>query len=341
MPAIALVVAAVLSGCDGPASPAPEARATPASLQEDCGAECCPKAVKEDSCCPKPETAKTVAEASCCPDPEAAKTVAEASCCPEPQTAKAVAEASCCEVPGEAAETTGVVASTGTLDTMVASISTTGKTGTAAASASAASPVPGVPPARVSPFMAADQRSQPFFLDFAMTRQDGTAMDLKDLIGKPFAVSFIFTSCSDPNMCPMITVQMANLQREVEKAGVGEDVRLALISYDPQRDTPEKLLRYGRDRGIRFDRKPEAMLLRPSVDQFRELISELAIAISPTADGSITHAIELLVVDHKGRYVRDYQAGAWDNAAVAADLKRLVEEQKAEAASKPLAKNVP
>lgn len=163
-----------------------------------------------------------------------------------------------------------------------------------------------------------------FDLDYDMTDQDGRAMNLGDLAGVPIAMSFIFTRCPTPQMCPLITVTMANLQRDLEEAGLSEKVRLALITYDPVYDTPARLKAYGADRGLRFT---NAVMLRPGVEQFRQLLHEFQIGVDYRTDGSIGHFIELLLIDHRGRYVRDYQGQVWDNAVVLNDLKRLVAEQ--------------
>lgn len=193
-------------------------------------------------------------------------------------------------------------------------------------------------PARVSEWTEPAER-EAFDLDFTLTDQDGNVVKLADLRGKPFAVTFMFTTCTDPDMCPMIVVHTAKLQREVAAAGLGDDVRLLLISYDPMRDTPERLHKYGSDRGIRFNTQPQTLMLRPDKDQYRRLITEFAIDVRPSSDGSFAHRRELLLVDHEGRFVRDYQAYLWDNKAVVADFKKLLEEKQAAATAASASKS--
>ncbi len=166
-----------------------------------------------------------------------------------------------------------------------------------------------------------------FDLDFEMTNQDGTTVSLKNWLGSPAAVSFIYTRCPDPKMCPLITARMAGLQQDLATAGLSDQVKLALISYDPVFDTPGRLKQYGEDRGMKFS--ANAMALQPNPDRFRELLHEFQIGVNYQADGSIGHFIELLLIDHQGRFVRDYQGQVWDNATVMADIQKLVEEQAA------------
>ena len=164
---------------------------------------------------------------------------------------------------------------------------------------------------------------QAFDLDYKMTDQDGNSLSLEDLKGKPIAMSFIFTRCPNPQMCPLIVTAMARLQNDLEQAGLADQVWLTLLSYDPVFDTPARLKRYGADRGLRFT---NAKMLRPDPNQFRELLHEFQIGVDYNADGSIGHFIELLVIDHKGRFVRDYQGDIWSNQRVLDDLKKLVAE---------------
>jgi protein SCO1/2 len=73
---------------------------------------------------------------------------------------------------------------------------------------------------------------------FALTDQDGRTFGTEDLHGKVWVADFVFTSC--PDVCPVLTSQMANLARRVD----GEDVRFVSITVDPATDTPDKLREY-------------------------------------------------------------------------------------------------
>lgn len=180
--------------------------------------------------------------------------------------------------------------------------------------------------ARSSPFLAPSDRESPFDLDFAATDQDGNSLKLADLIGKPIVMSFIFTRCGNPKMCPAITLQMANLQRSLDEAKLADDVRVVLLSYDPVYDTPDRLKKYAATRGFRFTHGD--VILQPSVDDYRDLIGELAIAVAPLPDGSFNHAMELLIIDAQGRYVRDYQGDLWGNEPIVEDVQKLVAEMQ-------------
>lgn len=77
--------------------------------------------------------------------------------------------------------------------------------------------------------------------DYIFSDQDGKAFELKEFAGKPFIVSFIYTSC--PHICPTI---LGSLSNAVKKTGrLGTDFNILTIGFDDVNDAPEKLKAYG------------------------------------------------------------------------------------------------
>ncbi|HBO83919.1 MAG TPA: hypothetical protein DD641_02855 [Deltaproteobacteria bacterium] len=71
--------------------------------------------------------------------------------------------------------------------------------------------------------------------------QDRKEFELKEFFGKPFVVSFIYTSC--PHICPAIT---GNLALAVKGAGsISKDFNVLTIGFDDVNDTPERMKAYG------------------------------------------------------------------------------------------------
>lgn len=195
------------------------------------------------------------------------------------------------------------------------------------AQADGAAPAPAAPSdgsARVGEWIEPNQRVA-FDLDYGATDHDGKSMKLADLLGKPTAMSFIFTNCPNPNMCPLIASVMADLEKKVTDADLADQVHLVMLSYDPVRDTPEALKAYGQQRGVKFTC---VKMLRPDRESFSQLLREFQITVGYSGSGEINHAMELLLIDSEGRFVRDYQGGVWDNTAVLADLRRLLDERQ-------------
>jgi protein SCO1/2 len=72
---------------------------------------------------------------------------------------------------------------------------------------------------------------------FELIDQDSQRFGSEELRGKVSIVGFAFTSCT--TICPMLTSQMANLQRRL--APLGDRVHFITITVDPEVDTPERL----------------------------------------------------------------------------------------------------
>jgi protein SCO1/2 len=87
--------------------------------------------------------------------------------------------------------------------------------------------------------------------DVELVRDDGKQVRLSRELddGRPVVLSFIFTSCT--TVCPVISSNLAQLQR---KLGPARDrVHLMSISIDPEFDTPDRLRQYSK----RFGAGPE------------------------------------------------------------------------------------
>lgn len=82
--------------------------------------------------------------------------------------------------------------------------------------------------------------------DFTLTNQDGKKVSIKDFRGKALAITFIYSECPLPEYCILMSKHFSDLANEIAGNDELKDkVRLLSISFDPKRDTPEKLKQYG------------------------------------------------------------------------------------------------
>lgn len=68
----------------------------------------------------------------------------------------------------------------------------------------------------------------------------GATTTLDAFKGKPFALTFIYTSCA--GTCPLTTKKLQRLDAELVKRG--RPLELVVVSLDPAHDTPEALRQY-------------------------------------------------------------------------------------------------
>ena len=161
--------------------------------------------------------------------------------------------------------------------------------------------------------------SIPLFQD-----QEGRPVTFDDLRGAPVALSFIYTRCENERKCPLVARTMAALQAELELANVVPRPRLALITYDPEYDTPKHLKEFGEAHGLRLT--DTVMLLRPEPDRKQRLFEEFNVRVNFNDRGVNLHGVQLILLDKQGRFARAHPTLIWDNDAVLADLKQLARE---------------
>lgn len=83
---------------------------------------------------------------------------------------------------------------------------------------------------------------------YTLTDPQGQPLGSDDLRGKVVLYDFVYTSCE--TVCPAMTAQMMQVQQRLEdERWLGEDVVLVTITFDPERDTPERLLAESRKFG--------------------------------------------------------------------------------------------
>ncbi len=142
---------------------------------------------------------------------------------------------------------------------------------------------------------------------FQLTDQDDQPFGSRDLAGRVWVASFIFTRCD--TACPSITRQMARIQgraRNLEPA-----LHLVSFSVDPEHDTPARLAAYAR-----AHRASPRMwtFLTGSNDAVRDTVQKgLRVSMSqqegdPSPAG-ISHGTHLVLVDGAGRIRGYYDPG--------------------------------
>jgi cytochrome c peroxidase len=168
--------------------------------------------------------------------------------------------------------------------------------------------------------------------DHPLLRSDGQRTTLYALTGDRVAiVAFIYTSCAEATGCPVSTGVLHQLDREIAgDATLARRVRLVTISFDPERDTPQRL---ARERELHEPRTDWAFAtardeaeLAPLLDDFGQPVARLRFA-----DGSWTglyrHVLKLFLID-AGHQVRNvYSTGFLHPALILNDVRTVLLER--------------
>ncbi|ACE91171.1 putative oxidoreductase protein [Rhizobium etli CIAT 652] len=136
----------------------------------------------------------------------------------------------------------------------------------------------------------------------AFTLQDsgGRVVSLADLRGKVVVLNFIYTSC--PDVCPLHTERIAQIQTMVNQTPMKAMVAFVTITTDPKRDTPQVLSDYGSAHGV--DTVNWTLLTAGSEqpeDSTRRIAEAYGLKFVAEDDGMQMHGIVTHVIDQDGR----------------------------------------
>jgi cytochrome oxidase Cu insertion factor (SCO1/SenC/PrrC family) len=174
----------------------------------------------------------------------------------------------------------------------------------------------------VTPWLLPNLRIKKAKLDYSVTNQAGTNLEFSSLNDRPMAITFLYTRCTNKNKCPLAAAMMAALHEEVAKRNLKDKVRLLVVTYDPEFDTPQRLKRYGEQKGIKFD--DCIQMIQPPLDSKDKLFNDMDITVNYSEGMVNIHGIQLVLLDKNARIVRNYHTVIWDNKKVADDLEKLV-----------------
>jgi protein SCO1/2 len=129
--------------------------------------------------------------------------------------------------------------------------------------------------------------------EFSLVDQDGQPVTLAALRGRPSLLFFGFTQC--PDVCPTTLALLSS----VRQRATAQDLRIVLVSVDPERDTPQRLGAYVRAFDASFTG------LTGSVEEIEKLARQLGVAAvrvpRPGGDYTIDHSAALLWLDRDAR----------------------------------------
>ncbi len=149
-------------------------------------------------------------------------------------------------------------------------------------------------------------------------------------------VSFVYTHC--PHVCPRTLAVLQELDRRVAADPRLADVRLVTVSFDPARDTPERMgvLRRGlAPRGDwSFLTAASSEELRPVLDDYGQDVLALVDAAGHDT-GILRHVLKVFLVDDRRSVRNVYSAGFLSAELVWRDLHTLRLERERREASAP------
>ncbi|AVO38463.1 SCO family protein [Pukyongiella litopenaei] len=145
-------------------------------------------------------------------------------------------------------------------------------------------------------------------------------------------VSFVYLSCGDIGGCPLAMSVLFDIhEASLGVPGLGDEVQLMTISFDPERDTVEAIGAFAYPISIDrdADRKlpwqvltaPDQAALQPILDGFGQVVNRSG------DQETINHVLRMYLVDRQGQIRNIYGLGLIDPRLLMSDVETLLQEE--------------
>ncbi len=142
--------------------------------------------------------------------------------------------------------------------------------------------------------------------------------------GQPSIVAFFYTRCDNPLKCSLTITKLGRVQKLLEAQGLTEKIRTAAITYDPEFDLAERILEYGKSRGLSMS--SHNRMLR-TVEGFDPLRKYFKLGVNFIESLVNRHRVEAYVLDAEGRIAATFQRLHWDEEEVVKSAVEVLNEK--------------
>lgn len=146
---------------------------------------------------------------------------------------------------------------------------------------------------QVAPLRLGDELPATHFVD-----QRGKPFDLAALRGQVVVLSFVYTRCQDPRMCPLISADFRALQERLR----GGPFHLVEVTLDPVYDRPPVLAAYGKVFGADASRWS---LLTGRPNDVLDFAARFSVTAFPDEHTGLIHTDRTVIADKDGR-IREF-----------------------------------
>jgi protein SCO1/2 len=152
--------------------------------------------------------------------------------------------------------------------------------------------------------------------DFTLIDQTRARVSLSQFRGKVVALNFVYTSCVLPQFCYRLANHFNVVRRRFDER-MGRDLVLLTVTFDPARDTPERLAEYGRQ----WNANPAVWrFLTGDAAEIARVARRFGLDAFPD-EGLISHSTRTVVIDRAGALAASIEG----NQYTAAQLGDLLE----------------
>lgn len=145
--------------------------------------------------------------------------------------------------------------------------------------------------------------------------QDGEKIQFSDYKGQNLFVSFIFTRCPLPNLCPRVSKQMKQVQ---ELSTPSDNLKFLSLSFDPLYDTPEVLKAYAKKYGAT---PPNWQFATAPLEEMQKVSSQFGVTAIKSPELLIEHTLVAALISKEGKLLRRWTTNDWKPEKVLEELR--------------------
>lgn len=167
----------------------------------------------------------------------------------------------------------------------------------------------------------------------------GKTLTLHSLMGdKVVLLSFIYSTCSDVNGCPLATAVLHKIKNRLKKElELAEKLRLVTLSFNPKHDTPEVMQHYAQelqDKGVewRFLTTQSEQDLQPILEHYKQNIQKIYDA-QERFTGTFSHILRVYLIDKNKQLRNIYSVAFLHPDTLINDIKTLLQTEQKQAAA--------
>ncbi len=165
--------------------------------------------------------------------------------------------------------------------------------------------------------------------NWKLVDSQGGAGDLPGLSeGQVALVSFVYRSCSDASGCPLASATVRRVDRELaRRPELRKRVRLVTVSFDPARDTPQKMAEL---RELMAPKTDWVFLTARNAEQLEPVLNDYGqdavrlLGEDQLASGQIRHVLKVFLVDAQRRVRNIYSADFLNWHLLMSDIETLL-----------------
>lgn len=165
--------------------------------------------------------------------------------------------------------------------------------------------------------------------DITLTNQDGKKFTFNDYRGKALGITFIYRECPLPEFCIKMSKQFSDMANQIAADPESKDkIRLLSISFDPERDTPEKLRQYGLGY-LGPDARDDFTVWQLAVGTDKEVRAVadffgLLYEKDASDNTKFNHSLVTAVISPDGKVANIFSGGRWTTEQLLNELKAVV-----------------